>query len=55
VKINIDRSFHVETLVGATGAMIRDDNGAFFKAMARRIPTAGSALMMEAEAWRDGL
>jgi hypothetical protein len=55
MKINIDGSFQAETLVGATWAMIRDDNGGFLKAMARRIPLASSVLMTEVEAWRDGL
>jgi hypothetical protein len=50
-----DDSFHIETLVGATGAVIRDENGVSLKAMARRIPAACSVLMAEEEAWRDGL
>jgi hypothetical protein len=55
VKINKDDSFQDETLVGATGAVIRDENGTFLKAMARCIPAVGSALMVEVEAWLDGL
>jgi hypothetical protein len=34
VKININGSFQEETFVGATGAVIQDDNSAFLKAMA---------------------
>jgi hypothetical protein len=50
VKINMDGSFQAETLKGATGVVIRDENDTFFKAMAWRIPAAGSALLVEAEA-----
>jgi hypothetical protein len=35
--------------------MIRDEHGTFLKASARLIPSAGSALMVEVEAWRDGI
>jgi hypothetical protein len=51
VKINTDGSFQVESLVGATGAVIRDDNGAFLKAMVRQIPADGSLLMTEPQ-WK---
>jgi hypothetical protein len=51
VKINTDGSFQVESLVGATGAVIRDDNGAFLKAMVRQIPADGSSLMTEPQ-WK---
>jgi ribonuclease HI len=55
VKINTDGAFQVESLLGATRAVVRDEHGAFLKAMARQIPSVGFALMVEAEAWRDGL
>jgi ribonuclease HI len=53
--INTDGAFKVESLSGATGAMIRDEHGSFLKASARQIPLAGSTLMVEAEALRDGI
>jgi hypothetical protein len=51
VKINTDGSFQVESLVVATGAVIRDDNDAFLKAMVRQIPADGSSLMTEPQ-WK---
>jgi hypothetical protein len=56
VKINTDGGFEAESMSGATGAVIRDKNGVFIKAMVRRLPSVASALLVvEAEAWRDGL
>jgi hypothetical protein len=55
VKINIDGGFEVASMSGATGAVIRDGNGVFMRAMARKLPSVASALVAEAEAWRDGL
>jgi hypothetical protein len=55
VKINTDGGFEAESMSGATDAVIRDENGVFIKAMVRRLPSVASALVVEAEAWRDGL
>jgi hypothetical protein len=55
VKINTDGGFEAESMSGATGAVIRDENGIFIKAMVRRLPSVASALVVEAKAWRDGL
>jgi ribonuclease HI len=55
VKINTDGGFEAESMSGATGVVIRDGNGVFIKAMARKLPSIASALVAEAEAWRDGL
>jgi hypothetical protein len=55
VKINTDGAFNVASLLDATGAVIRGEQGSFLKASARQIPSAGSALMVEAEALRDGI
>jgi hypothetical protein len=38
-----------------TGAVIRDEHRTFLKASARQITSAGSVLMVEAGAWRDGI
>jgi ribonuclease HI len=55
VKINTDGGFEVASRSGATGAVIRDGNGVFIKATARKLSSVASALVAEAEAWRDGL
>jgi ribonuclease HI len=55
VKINTDGAFQMESLSGAMGTVIRDVRGSYLKASARPIPSVGSALMGEAEAWRDGI
>jgi ribonuclease HI len=55
VKINTDGAFQAETLMGAIGVVIRDEHGVFLKAMTRKLPSIGSVLMAEVEAWRDGL
>jgi hypothetical protein len=43
VKINTDGAFEAESMSGATGAVIRDENGVFIKAMVRRLPSVASA------------
>jgi hypothetical protein len=55
LKVNTDGAFSAETKTGATGAIIRWEDGSFLTAMARRLPSVASALMAEAEACRDGL
>jgi ribonuclease HI len=55
VKINTDGGFDAASMSGATGAVIRDGNGVFIKAMARKLPSIASTLVAEAEAWRDRL
>jgi hypothetical protein len=53
LKINTNDAFQVESLTGAIEVVIRDEHGAFSKAMAQQIPSVGYALMVEEEAWRD--
>jgi hypothetical protein len=49
VKINRDGG-EAESMSGATGVVIRDENGVFIKAMVRTFPSVASALVVEAEA-----
>jgi ribonuclease HI len=55
VKINTDGGFEVASMPGATDAVIKDENGIFMRAKARKLPSVASALVAEAEARRDGL
>jgi ribonuclease HI len=55
LKINTDGGFCASYCTGATGAVIRDANGSFIKASARRLTSVASALIAEAEAMRDGV
>jgi hypothetical protein len=49
VKINNDGAFVSETLSGATGSVIRREDGSSVTAMARQLPSVASALVAEAE------
>jgi ribonuclease HI len=55
LKINTDGGFCASDCTGATGVVIRDANGSFIKASARRLTSVASALIAEAEAMRDGV
>jgi ribonuclease HI len=55
VKLNCDGGFHADVMRGSVGTVLRDHNGAFICASERWIPAGVSALVMEAEACRDGL
>ncbi|KAF8740105.1 hypothetical protein HU200_013821 [Digitaria exilis] len=55
LKVNTDAAFSKDELSGATGAVVRRDDGSFVKAAARRLPSVASALIAEAEACRDGI
>lgn len=55
VKINTDGAFNSETCAGATGAVIRTNDGGFLLASARILKEVSSALVTEAEACRDGV
>jgi hypothetical protein len=55
VKINTDGAFLSGTLSGATGSVIRREDGSSVTAMARQLPSVASALVAEAEARRDGI
>jgi ribonuclease HI len=51
----MDGAFEFKTLTGGTCAVIKSEDGTFLKAMAWQLPLVTSALVAEAEAWRDGL
>jgi hypothetical protein len=55
LKINTNGAYDVDSLAGGTGAVITNEDGTFVKAISRRLPHVASALVVEAEAWRDGL
>ena len=55
VKLNIDEAFCSEQEEGATGAVVRDEHGAFLGASNSKIPHVDSAAMAEARALKDGL
>lgn len=55
LKINSDGAYLQDQGIGATGAVVRDSNGALRAASARWLGPVGSALIAEAEAIRDGL
>ena len=42
-KVNVDSSFHYETMSGATGTLARDDHGNFIAAAAWVSPQISSA------------
>jgi hypothetical protein len=54
LKCNTDGAFYEEQWQGATGAVIRDDNGAFFRGGAKWYANNLDALTMEAPC-QDGL
>ncbi|XP_073360719.1 uncharacterized protein [Aegilops tauschii subsp. strangulata] len=55
VKLNIDAAFNLETETGATGAVLRDNNGMFIAASSCGIAHVADASWAEARALRDGL
>jgi ribonuclease HI len=55
IKINTDGAFWAADCSGATGAVLRNTDGHFMKASARRLTSVASALIAEAEALRDGV
>ena len=55
LKINVDGAYLRESNTGATGVVLRDNNGIFMAASARWMDSLGSALLAEAEAFRDGV
>jgi hypothetical protein len=55
LKINVDGAYLQESNTGATGAVLRDSNGIFMAASARWMDSLGSALLAEAEAFRDSV
>jgi ribonuclease HI len=54
IKVNTDGAFSVSLSSGATGVVIRREDGSFVQASARRLSSVASALVAEAEAFRDG-
>jgi outer membrane protein assembly factor BamB len=55
LKVNTDGAYSASNAVGATGVVIRSDDGSFIQASARRLDPVASALIAEAEAFRDGI
>jgi hypothetical protein len=53
LKVNTDGAYCASDATGATGDVIRSDDGSFFQASARRLDPVASALIAEAEAFRD--
>jgi hypothetical protein len=54
LKCNVDGAFYEQQWQGATGAVLRDDNGAFVRGGAKWYGHCLDALNMEALACRDG-
>ncbi|XP_071677002.1 uncharacterized protein [Lolium perenne] len=55
MKINVDACFNPDTLQGASGLVVRDHNGLLIRGQAIFYEHATSALVMEAQAIRDGV
>ena len=55
VKINVDASFHADTMAGACGAVARDEHGTFIAAASWILPHVVSADSAEIYAIRFGL
>jgi ribonuclease HI len=55
VKLNIDAAFSIDSLSGATGAVIHDDHGIFIAGSCCGLPHVANAASVEARALRDGL
>jgi hypothetical protein len=55
VKINVDASFHGDTLSGASGAIARDDKGDFIAAANWFIPHIQDVDAAELTTIRDGI
>ncbi|KAE8819066.1 Bidirectional sugar transporter SWEET14 [Hordeum vulgare] len=55
VKINVDATFHEDTLSGACGAVVRDDHGDFVAPTNWFIPHVRNAESTEFQAIRNGL
>jgi ribonuclease HI len=54
-KLNVDASFYDQAFVGATGAVMRDDQGNFVAGSCCSIASISDAATVEACALRDGL
>ncbi|KAF8721883.1 hypothetical protein HU200_022827 [Digitaria exilis] len=54
-QLYTDGAFVAEDFTGATGAVVRRADGSFVAASSRRINSASSVLMTEAEALRNGI
>jgi ribonuclease HI len=55
VKLNVDAGFNADAGTGSTGAILRDDSGAFLAASCCGIPFISDPSSAEARALRDGL
>ncbi|RCV17756.1 hypothetical protein SETIT_3G245300v2 [Setaria italica] len=55
LKINCDGAFSAKDFSRATGVVIRRADGSFHAPASRWLPTVASALIADAEAYRDGL
>jgi ribonuclease HI len=54
-KLNVDASFYDQSFIGATGAVIRDDQVIFLAGSCCSIASISDAATAEARALRDGL
>jgi hypothetical protein len=55
VKLNIDAVFYADDLRGSTGAIIRDNQGAFIAASCNRIGYVHDAFSADVQALNQGL
>lgn len=55
IKCNVDAAFMMESRSGASGGVLRNSDGVFVGAQARRYDHCLDALLVEAWACRDGL
>jgi ribonuclease HI len=55
IKVNVDGSFHYDSLTGLVGAVLRDNYGKFIAAYSLFLPHIPSAKDAEARAMKEGL
>lgn len=55
IKVNVDGSFHADSLSGSIGAILRDHSGNFIAAYTLYLPSVSSAKAAEARAMKEGL
>jgi ribonuclease HI len=55
IKLNVDAAFSANYFTGATGAVLRDEQGMFIAGSCCGIPCIADAATAEARALRDGL
>ena len=55
LKLNVDASFHVDSMAGSVGALIRDYKGTFVAAFTKFLPHVSYSTMGESMAMQAGL